>query len=212
VKIVSLLALISYVVMLPVRFGVRAAILRARTGTTGFRGISGRPGSAAWWAGISFIAALLLGLAAPAAALTGILSPPPSLTGPGMWGTGAAIAAVGSVLVLAAQSGMGSSWRVGVDEHERTALVTDGAFALVRNPVFTAMVIAAIGWALMVPTWLSLAAVAVLVIAVQLQVRVVEEPYLHRTHPGAYPAYAQHVGRFLPGVGRAGRVFAVGAN
>jgi protein-S-isoprenylcysteine O-methyltransferase Ste14 len=195
---VPVAALISYLAVLVVCFGVRALMMRAQTGTTGFRGISGRPGSASWWAGISFIAAVLAGIAAPLAAVTGLLTTPQTLSGPAIWGTGAVLAGSGSLAVLVAQSGMGASWRVGVDENERTTLVTGGAFSLVRNPIFTAMITAAIGWALMVPTWLSLVALATLIVAVELQVRVVEEPYLRRAHPQQYPAYTARVGRFLP--------------
>ncbi|MGI5488606.1 methyltransferase family protein [Microtetraspora malaysiensis] len=97
---------------------------------------------------------------------------------------------------------MGASWRVGVDASEQTALVTSGAFARVRNPIFTAMITALAGLPLMVPTWVSLAAVAVLVAAVEIQVRAVEEPYLARIHGRAYAEYGVRTGRFLPGIGR----------
>ena len=56
--------------------------------------------------------------------------------------------------------------------------------------------------ALMVPSWIALAGVAALFIALELQVRVVEEPYLRRTHGRAYADYASRVGRFVPGVGK----------
>jgi protein-S-isoprenylcysteine O-methyltransferase Ste14 len=39
---------------------------------------------------------------------------------------------------------MGASWRIGVDPSERTDLVTGGAFALVRNPIFSAMLLTGI--------------------------------------------------------------------
>ena len=39
---------------------------------------------------------------------------------------------------------------------------------------------------------------------VKVHVRVVEEPYLSRTHGDAYREYASRVGRFVPGVGRWG--------
>ena len=38
--------------------------------------------------------------------------------------------------------------------------------------------------------------------AVQIQVRVVEEPYLQRVHGAACGGYAARDGRFLPGLGR----------
>jgi protein-S-isoprenylcysteine O-methyltransferase Ste14 len=37
---------------------------------------------------------------------------------------------------------------------------------------------------------------------IELQVRVVEEPHLLRTHGQAYEDWAREVGRFVPGVGR----------
>jgi protein-S-isoprenylcysteine O-methyltransferase Ste14 len=55
---------------------------------------------------------------------------------------------------------------------------------------------------LLVPTWISAAALAALIVAVELQVRAVEEPYLHLVHGQAYANYAASTGRFVPGIGR----------
>ncbi|WP_326593277.1 methyltransferase family protein [Streptomyces sp. NBC_01294] len=194
-------ALLLYLGWTAFAFGVRAAQQRHRTGDTGFRGISGRPGQPSWWAGVLFVAALLGGAAAPAAALAG-LGPLPGTAGPALRWTGLAIALAGLAATAAAQTNMGTSWRVGVDTGERTALVTDGLFAHVRNPVFTAMVTASLGLSLIVPNWVSLVALAALVTAIQLQVRVVEEPYLTTAHGPAYARYTHRTGRFLPGIGR----------
>ncbi len=70
-----------------------------------------------------------------------------------------------------------------------------------RNPVCTGMLSAVLGLALLVPSVLALGAVVALLVAVELQVRLVEEPYLLRTHGDGYSAYAARVGRLLPGVG-----------
>ena len=43
---------------------------------------------------------------------------------------------------------------------------------------------------------------AALVLAVEIQVKAVEEPYLERTHGDAYRRYRAHSWRFVPGVGR----------
>ena len=61
-----------------------------------------------------------------------------------------------------------------------------GWFSVVRNPIYTAMIVGWIGFALIVPTWLAFAAVVVIAFGLELQVRAVEEPYLVRTHGGAY--------------------------
>lgn len=80
--------------------------------------------------------------------------------------------------------------------------MTTGPFGLVRNPIFTAMCTALTGLTLMSSTPLTLAGLGCLVVAVELQVRVVEEPYLLATHGAAYAAYTGRVGRFVPRLGR----------
>ena len=53
---------------------------------------------------------------------------------------------------------MGDSWRIGVEESDRTELVTGGVFGLVRNPIYTGMIPAFVGIALLVPNPVALAA------------------------------------------------------
>jgi protein-S-isoprenylcysteine O-methyltransferase Ste14 len=72
----------------------------------------------------------------------------------------------------------------------------------VRNPIFSAMVLAFLGLALLVPNAAALTGFAALVVALEVQVRLVEEPYLLRAHGARYADYAAWVGRFVPGVGR----------
>ena len=65
------------------------------------------------------------------------------------------------------------------------------------------MLITAGGLAALLPNLLSVAAFASLLLAVELQVRFIEEPYLRRAHGDAYASYCRRVGRFVPGIGRA---------
>jgi protein-S-isoprenylcysteine O-methyltransferase Ste14 len=101
-----------------------------------------------------------------------------------------------------AQSAMGASWRIGVRETERTELVDRGPFRWMRNPIFSFMLVAASGLVALLPNFLSMTAFVTLCVAVELQVRIVEEPYLFRTHGERYAAYCRRVGRFVPLVGR----------
>jgi protein-S-isoprenylcysteine O-methyltransferase Ste14 len=55
---------------------------------------------------------------------------------------------------------------------------------------------------LVVPNLVATAMLVAFVTALQLQVRLVEEPYLHRVHAGAWELYAARTGRFLPWIGR----------
>ena len=198
----TIAALVLYVVALVVLFGVRSWIQLRRTGSTGFVGISGSPADAGWWGGVLFVLAMLAGLAGPALAVADVVTADPPLA---VQVAGLVLALAGFAATLAAQTGMGASWRIGVDPAERTDLVTTGVFAHVRNPIFTAMAAAQAGVVLMVPTSVSVLALVALVVAVELQVRVVEEPYLRSVHGPAYAAYAASAGRFLPGIGRLAR-------
>jgi protein-S-isoprenylcysteine O-methyltransferase Ste14 len=196
------LALILYAVYLLLAFGLRILIQYRRTGSTGFHGLGGRPGSAEWIAGIGFTVALLLGAAAPVLALLGWVGPIASLDTSTTHVLGSALALLGIAGTLYAQLAMGTSWRIGVDPEERTTLVTSGPFALVRNPIFSAMLPTALGLTLLVPSWVSVAGLVGLTVALELQVRVVEEPYLLQAHGRNYADYAARVGRFIPGIGR----------
>jgi protein-S-isoprenylcysteine O-methyltransferase Ste14 len=198
----SVTALLIHLVGLAVVSGLRTWLQVRRTGSSGFHGISGEPGSLRWWAGVSFVAALVLGLAALVLAVANVVPRPSGSAVEAVAAAGLVLAVTGFAGVLAAQTGMGASWRIGVKQTERTDLITSGLFALVRNPIFTAMVIAQLGLTLMVPTWLSLTALICLVVAVEMQVRLVEEPHLLATHGGSYSRYTASTGRFVPGRGR----------
>jgi protein-S-isoprenylcysteine O-methyltransferase Ste14 len=194
-------ALVLYGVSLAITFGVRVAIQLRRTGSTGLHGLPSDAGPLEWIAGGMFITGLLVGGAAPILALLGILEPIPALDGAVGNAIGLVVAICGIALTFGAQLAMGDSWRVGVDPEERTALVTDGPFSLVRNPIYSAMLPTVFGLVLMVPSALAVAAIVALFIGLELQVRAVEEPYLLRTHGEVFRAYASRVGRFVPGVG-----------
>ncbi len=195
-------ALTAYGVYLALAFGLRTAVQLRRTGASGFEGVSGRPGSAEWFAGVLFVVALLVGVAAPVLALIDVVEPIEGLDTTAVHVVGIVVFIIGLAATLAAQVAMGESWRIGVDESERTELVTDGPFAVARNPIFSAMLPTSLGLVLMVPSWVALVGLAALFVALELQVRVVEEPYLQRTHGQAYLEYARDVGRFVPGIGR----------
>jgi protein-S-isoprenylcysteine O-methyltransferase Ste14 len=88
-----------------------------------------------------------------------------------------------------------------VDTGETTTLVRSGVFSWVRNPIFTAMLTFGLGIALVTPNVVATAGFALLVATIELQVRVVEEPYLSTVHGATYRDYLARVGRFVPRVG-----------
>lgn len=196
------LALAAYVVFAALAFGWRSWIQWRRTGSTGFRGLRGRPGSLEWLGGVLFAAAIV---ATPLAAVlqdAGVLAPLVAIPARVALAIGGLLFLAGLAGTVWAQLAMGDSWRIGVAAEERTALVTRGPYRAVRNPIFTFMVTALAGIALLVPNALASLALAALVLAVELQVKVVEEPYLERTHGEAYRRYRSATWRFVPFVGR----------
>jgi protein-S-isoprenylcysteine O-methyltransferase Ste14 len=170
------------------------------TGSTGFRGISGGSPVEAL-GGVLFVAAFVLLVVSARADVDRI----PLLDHSGVRAAGIALAVAGIVGTAGAQLAMGRAWRIGVDPSERTSLVTGGPFALVRNPIYTAMIPFFAGIALIVANVVGLAAAACAVVSLELQTRAVEEPHLLRTHGDEYASYAARVGRFVPGVGRLSR-------
>ncbi len=172
----------------------RTVIQRHRERDSGWRGISGRPGSAAWWGGV------LLAIGALGLPLAAGLAPTEADVSLARVVFGALGFAVGLGFTIYAQLAMGRSWRIGVREGERTELVTSGPFRWCRNPVFTGMLVTVSALAIWVP---AIAVPAgVILLALELQVRVVEEPNLLHVHGDAYRGYASRTGRFLPGLGR----------
>ena len=198
----ALLALVLQLAYLAAAFGWRTMVHRRRTGDSGFRWQ--RHDRVARVSGALFAAAIVVGTVGVTLAALSVTTLWGPLTGTGAFVAGLTLFAAGCVLTLAAQSAMGASWRIGVDPSERTVLVTDGLFGWARNPIFTGMVTAAAGLALLAPTLLTAVSVVMMVIAVGVQVRRVEEPYLRDAMPG-WPTYAQRVGRFVPRLGRIGR-------
>lgn len=194
------LALATLVVYGTLSVAWRAWLQRRRTGDTGLRLA---PGGAAEWSAAALLAlGLVLSIAAPAADLAGDV---PAVALGGGWSrlaAGAGIAWAGIALTVRAQLDMGGSWRIGVHVDDAAPLVEHGVFARIRNPIFTGVLLAFGGLAVLVPNALALAGWAALVTGLEVQVRLVEEPHLTSVHGERYRAYAARAGRFLPGLGR----------
>lgn len=196
------LASVLYIVFLLLAFGWRTWVRYRATGDTGYRGFSGDAGWPERAAGILSVGSIALSVANGIFVSLGLLSPIalPQIPAPGIVGSAFVIA--GAAFALKAQAFMGFAWRIGVDPDERLALVRSGPFNLARNPFFTGMLVATIGMAVAYPTLAGAAGCLLLALAVELQVRHVEEPYLAREFGAEYAEYAREVGRFTPWLGR----------
>ncbi|MEZ4885222.1 MAG: isoprenylcysteine carboxylmethyltransferase family protein [Chitinophagales bacterium] len=100
------------------------------------------------------------------------------------------------ILVWVAQSQMANSWRIGIDEKNKTELVTNGLFSISRNPIFLGVMIANFGLFLIIPNAFTLLIVSLSVVSINTQVRL-EEAFLKNSHGKDYQNYLSRVGRWF---------------
>lgn len=102
--------------------------------------------------------------------------------------------------LVVAQTQMGVSWRIGIDDGHRTELVRRGIFSVSRNPIYLATRVILFGLFLIFPAAATLAVFVAMEILLQVQVRL-EEAYLARLHGASYAAYQATVRRWLGQLG-----------
>lgn len=90
----------------------------------------------------------------------------------------------------------GQSFRVGLDEQAPGSLVTGGAFARSRNPIYLAFFLVFCGIFLIIPNWLLLLYLLAASLLFHRQVKL-EEASLQRLYGAEYAAYCQKVRRYL---------------
>ncbi len=100
------------------------------------------------------------------------------------------------LFVWFAQSNMRESWRIGIDEENKTELITKGFFAISRNPIFLGIMIANIGLFLALPNAFTLLIISLSTVSINTQIRL-EEAFLEREHGKEYNNYKQKVRRWI---------------
>ena len=109
---------------------------------------------------------------------------------------GSMILLVALVWIMVAQYQMSDSWRIGIDENNKTKLVTEGMFSISRNPIFFGMLSTLLGFFLVIPTAITFTILVVGFIVVQIQVRL-EEVFLSEMHKKDYEKYCAKTHRWL---------------
>lgn len=100
------------------------------------------------------------------------------------------------VVVIVAQRQMGTSWRIGIDDENKTSLVEKGLFKYSRNPIFTAMIAVGLGYFLVLPHAITLAMLFLTIALIQVQVSV-EEEHLKNAFKESYLDYMGRVRRWI---------------
>ena len=195
------MALICFVVLTILVFGFRVSVQFIRTGDSGLRVATQLPSPIEKFATYLQMCALLATLATVILDSLNILQPHFEFA---HFGTvvGMTLCAVGATLVMISQYQMGKSWRIGVDESEKTELVTRGMFSLSRNPIYFGMLVIGFGFIALVPHILMVICFVLAIIGIDLQVRKIEEPHLKRVFGDEYVEYTKRLNRYIPWIPR----------
>lgn len=100
------------------------------------------------------------------------------------------------IWIAIAQYQMSTSWRIGIDEQNKTDLKTQGIFGLSRNPIFLGMILSVLGLFLITPNAVTFFSALTTYFIIQIQVRL-EEDFLAKEHGSLYVNYRKSVKRFI---------------
>lgn len=113
---------------------------------------------------------------------------------------GVVLAWVGSPLIIWARVCLGRYWSGVVALKQDHRLIQSGPYRLVRHPLYTGIIVAAIGWCLVVPTWCSLLGALSLTACFERRAHK-EDALLAREFGAEFEAYRGRTGRLVPRVG-----------
>ncbi|MCG7335047.1 isoprenylcysteine carboxylmethyltransferase family protein [Sporosarcina sp. ACRSM] len=109
---------------------------------------------------------------------------------------GVVLCLLGLSLFLYSLISFGKSFRVGIDEDNPGPLITTGAFAISRNPIYTAFGLVLLGEFLIYPNWILLLYLMVGYWLFNRQV-LLEEQSLRKIYGEEYQLYSKKVRRYL---------------
>jgi protein-S-isoprenylcysteine O-methyltransferase Ste14 len=195
-RIILPIYLVSY---LAIAILWRSVAVWRRTGINPY--VIGRSDSAYDYIGVIF--KLVFGLLAAAILLFSVFTRFNIYAMPIGWLDLAFIKWAGLILLLVSfawtalsQIQMGASWRIGIDRENRTELVGKGIFTVSRNPIFLGMRLGLISIFLLIPSAITLLALVLGDVLLQIQVRL-EEEHLSNLRGEAYENYRREVRRWI---------------
>ena len=98
--------------------------------------------------------------------------------------------------IFIAQMQMGKSWRIGIDDKNKTDLIKTGLFSVSRNPIFFGMIIAIFAAFLVLPNIITVFVAFAGYIIIQIQIRL-EEEFLQKQFGSEYLEYKSKTRRLI---------------
>lgn len=154
-----------------------------------------------WWKGrrgewYVVLQAILIALILVGPHTVAGLPPWPAALAPASLVAGVLLVAAGMVVSILAALHLGSNLTPLPQPRDNARLVVTGLYRLVRHPIYCGILLMAIGWALFVQGWLTLAYALVLVVFFDIKSRR-EEIWLMQRFPD-YAEYRRHVRKLIP--------------
>lgn len=118
------------------------------------------------------------------------------LSSPALAITGGVLCVLGLALFVAALFALGRNFRVGLDETHPGELVTNGVFAVTRNPIYLSFILILTGVFLTIPNWILLLLLFGGIMLFHRQMEI-EEKSLLAVYGAAYADYCKKVGRYF---------------
>ncbi len=118
---------------------------------------------------------------------------------PATWITGLAITFGGCLFAVWARFTLGANWSGRVELKQDHELITNGPYALTRNPIYTGLILAAAGTAVAIGEWRCVIGLVLVVFAFVTKIHQ-EEPVMLQAFPDTYPAYRKRVKALIPGI------------
>ncbi|HEY1897107.1 MAG TPA: isoprenylcysteine carboxylmethyltransferase family protein [Terracidiphilus sp.] len=113
--------------------------------------------------------------------------------------TGLALTVVGCLFAIWARLILGANWSGRATVKAAHELIVSGPYALARHPIYTGLLLAAAGTALVQGEWRCILGVALIALAFAVKIGQ-EERLMRLTFPQAYARYRQKVKALIPGV------------
>lgn len=110
---------------------------------------------------------------------------------------GVVVTALGVLAFILSVTHMKDNWRAGVQREDKTSLVTDGIYAISRNPAFLGFDLMYLGILMTFFNWALFGGSVAAYVLFHLQIVNVEEDFLTETFGQAYLDYKKKVCRYL---------------
>jgi len=108
--------------------------------------------------------------------------------------------AIGLWLFFRSHADLGTNWSVTLELRQEHRLVTRGVYRAIRHPMYSALILYAVGQALVIPNWVAgFSNVIALAVLVALRLGA-EEKMMAEQFGDEYAAYSARTKRIIPGV------------